>query len=91
MLQMTQIAYHIHQRAAQLHVGAAAPELETFGQPEIDVLRHLAEGKSAKQIADAMRIADGEVTALMESARYKLQALDIAHAVATALRVGPIT
>lgn len=56
---------------------------------EIEALQWAAEGASVEEIGVAMGIASETVKAHLDSARYKLQALNRTHAIAKALRAGP--
>ncbi|VTZ27871.1 Transcriptional regulator, LuxR family (fragment) [Methylocella tundrae] len=90
MKAMVRVAHYVHQRARQLHVPDCPSEIGDVSPREISVLKSLAEGKRPREIAMALRISIEVVKVHAESARYKLQALNTAHAVAKAFRVGLI-
>jgi DNA-binding CsgD family transcriptional regulator len=58
---------------------------------EIEALEWAGEGKKPMEIASLMRISLEAVKAHLDSARYKLRALNRPHAVAKALRAGLIS
>ena len=57
---------------------------------EVTVLKSLAEGNGLNEITIAMCMSAERVKMHLELARYKLQALNRAHAVAKAFRAGLI-
>ncbi len=90
MKDLIHVANYVHQRAFELHEGQAALDLNAVTQREIEALEWAAEGKSIEDTAILMRISTATVRAHVDSARYKLQALNRFHAVAKALRAGLI-
>lgn len=88
---LVHVAHYVHQRAFQLHhAGEDVVDLKSLTPREIEALQWSADGARLKAIAIAMRISVETVRAHLESARYKLQALNRAHAVTKALRAGLI-
>ncbi len=82
----------LHPDAAKALVEAMSdlPPAERFGLTprEVDVLRHLCQGKSNKQIAAAMHLSPLTVKTHLQSIFAKLGAHDRSQAVAIALRSG---
>jgi DNA-binding CsgD family transcriptional regulator len=75
MRDMVHLAHFVHQKAYDLHRVAEEIALGSL---------------TRREIAAAMRIASETVKAHLDSARYKLQALNRTHAIAKALRAGLI-
>lgn len=90
MRDMVHVAHFIHQKAYDLHGVAEEIELGAVTKREIEALQWAAEGASIEEIAAAMRISNETVKAHLDSARYKLQALNRTHAITKALRAGLI-
>jgi len=67
---------------------AQHPEHETLTEREIAVLRKVAEGRSNREIADALFISEDTVKARMKTILGKLGAEDRTHAVIIAMRRG---
>lgn len=61
---------------------------ESLSAREIDVLRHVAAGKSNKRIAVELRVSEDTVKSHMKNIMSKLGATDRTHAVTTALKRG---
>jgi len=91
MRDLVHVAHYVHQRAYELHIEEDAPvDLNTLTKREIEALEWSAEGKSLADIAILMRISAETVKAHLDSARFKLQALNRVHAVTKAIRAGLI-
>jgi DNA-binding CsgD family transcriptional regulator len=90
MRDMVHVAHFVHQKAYDMHGAVEEIALGSLTRREIEALQWAAEGASVEEIAAAMRIASETVKAHLDSARYKLQALNRTHAIAKALRAGPI-
>jgi LuxR family quorum-sensing system transcriptional regulator SinR len=93
MRDMVQVAHFVHQKAYELHISGNAidsstVDLESFTPREIEALQWAAEGLQPEDIGFAMRISVETVKAYLESARYKLKALNRTHAVSKAIRAG---
>jgi LuxR family quorum-sensing system transcriptional regulator SinR len=84
------IAHFIHQKAYQLHQSSEAIYLDAITRRETEALAWTAEGKTVADIAALMRISGETVKAHLDSARFKLNALNRAHAVTKAIRHGII-
>lgn len=84
------VAYYVHQRAYGLHVQAEEIDLNTISRREKEALSWCAEGKSIEDIGLLMSISPETVKGYLDSARYKLGALNRTHAVVKAIRAGLI-
>ena len=87
---LVHVAHYVHQRAYQLHVEDAPVDLNAVTKREIEALEWSAEGKTLGDIAILMRISAETVKSHLDSARFKLQAINRVHAVSKALRSGLI-
>lgn len=92
---LMRIAHFVHQRACDHYVerkrgqpGRRKRDAGNLSAREIEALQGAADGREPAEIAGAMRVSSAVVTAYLESARYKLQALNNTHAIITALRAG---
>jgi DNA-binding NarL/FixJ family response regulator len=86
-------AVHAGQKRIPPEVAAELAEHATDAEltlREIEILRHIADGNSNKQIADHLSIGAATVKSHMTNILSKLHANDRAHAVAIALRRGII-
>ena len=90
MKDLVHVAHYAHQRAYDLHAKDAPIDLNAITKREIEALESSAEGKNLAEIAIAMRISLDTVKAHLDSARFKLQALNRVHAVTKAIRAGLI-
>lgn len=84
------VAHFIHQKAYQLHKSGESIDLNAITRRETEALAWTAEGKTVADIAALMRISAETVKAHLDSARFKLGALNRVHAVAKAIRHGII-
>lgn len=91
----TMIAHYVHQRALAF---AATGEQMMAGMPlrslsarERDAIGLIADGMSRGQAADRLGISENTFRVYIDSARHKLGALNIPHAVAIAAYRGVIT
>lgn len=82
------MAHHLHSSIAS----NIAPETEavTLSPREKEVLQWCANGKSNPDVAAILGISEHTVRHYVENARYRLNALNIAHAVARAIQSGLI-
>lgn len=80
-------AHCIHDRVAELSAAPPAPETALTPR-ERDVLSLLSLGRSRGQAADQLTISEHTLRAHVDSARQKLGAQNITHAVATAMSRG---
>ncbi len=87
---LVHIAHYVHQRAYEMHVNDEPIDLNAITKREIEALEWAAEGHTIEDIARHMRIASATAKGHLDSARYKLQALNKVHAVTKAIRAGLI-
>jgi DNA-binding CsgD family transcriptional regulator len=90
MKDLVHVAHYVHQRAYELHAEDVPVDLNAITKREVEALEWSAEGKSLADIAILMRISAETVKAHLDSARFKLQALNRVHAVTKAIRAGLI-
>ena len=83
-------AHFLHQKAFELHNTGESIDLNSITRRETEALSWTAEGKSVVDIAALMRISAETVKAHLDSARFKLGALNRVHAVTKAIRNGII-
>lgn len=86
MRDMVKVAHFVHQKAYELHVAEAKLELDALTKWEIEALQWAAEGSRLEEIGIMMRISVETVRAHLDSARYKLKALNRTHAITKAIR-----
>lgn len=84
------IAHFLNQKALELEKGRAPEPVRSLSPREIDALTFLAMGYSRGQVSDMLSISEHTLRAYIESARFKLGALNTTHAVARALAEGLI-
>lgn len=87
---MVHVAHYLHQRACNQHADGPTIDLNVITKREIQALEFTAEGKTIAQISASMRISPETVKTHLDSARFKLKALNRVHAVARAIRSGLI-
>ncbi len=90
MRDFVHVAHYVHQRAYNLHIEETPVDLNAITKREIEALEWSAEGKPLADIAFLMRISQETVKAHLDSARFKLLALNRVHAVTKAIRAGLI-
>lgn len=84
------IAHFLNQKALELEKGRAPEPVRALSPRETDALTFLAMGYSRGQVAEMLEISEHTLRAYIESARFKLGALNTTHAVARALVEGLI-
>jgi DNA-binding CsgD family transcriptional regulator len=84
------LAHVLHGRILALAPGGAAPAGPPLSPREAEAMRLLAGGLSRAQAAADLEISEHTLRAYIESARFKLGALNTTHAVARALSRGMI-
>ncbi|PUB16374.1 helix-turn-helix transcriptional regulator [Yoonia sediminilitoris] len=84
------IAHYLNNKALQLEKGRAPEPIRTLSPRETDALTYLGMGYSRGQVADLLSISEHTLRAYIESARFKLSALNTTHAVARAITEGLI-
>ncbi|TFL19412.1 helix-turn-helix transcriptional regulator [Jannaschia formosa] len=82
-------AHYVNERALALDGEGHAPH-QALSPRETDALTLLAAGKSRAQAAERLRISEHTLRVYIESARFKLGAMNTTHAVANALSRGLI-
>lgn len=84
------IAHYLNQKAIDVKHGRQASPVKSLSPREVDSLTFLAMGYGRGQVADMLSISEHTLRAYIESARFKLGALNTTHAVARALSEGQI-
>lgn len=84
------IAHYFNQKALEFEPGRAPEPSQTLSPREVDALTLLAIGYSRAQVAETLAISEHTVRVYIESARFKLGAMNTTHAVARALTRGLI-
>ncbi len=85
------LAHFIHQQALRLVGEGTGGHPRTLSARERDAMRLLADGFSRAQAAEALGISENTFRVYIDSARHKLGALNIPHAIALAAYRGVIT
>lgn len=81
-------SHYINQKALELERGTDHIQLASLSPRETDALTMLALGKSRAQAAEALSISEHTLRVYIESARFKLAAMNTTHAVARAMANG---
>lgn len=84
------VAHYLNNKALQLETGRAPEPIRALSPRETDALTFLGMGYSRGQVADMLTISEHTLRAYIESARFKLSALNTIHAVARAITEGLI-
>jgi len=84
------IAHYFNERALEVKTGVQAYRQQALSPREVDALTLLAIGYSRAQVANTLDISEHTLRVYIESARFKLGALNTTHAVARALSRGLI-
>ncbi len=79
------IAHYLNEKALKLEKGRAPEPVRALSLRETDALTFLAMGYNRSQVAEMLSISEHTLRAYIESARFKLGALNTTHAVARAL------
>ncbi len=82
------VSHYINQKALELERGTDQTQVVTLSPRETDALTLLAMGYSRAQSAESLKISEHTLRVYIESARFKLSAMNTTHAVATALSMG---
>jgi len=82
------IAHFLNQKALELEMARQPEPVRPLSPREVDTLTYLAMGYGRSQVADMLMISEHTLRAYIESARFKLGALNTTHAVARALGEG---
>lgn len=84
------LAHYVHQQALQLAGAEADMKERPLSTRERDALRLLADGSSRAQAAEFLGISENTLRVYIDSARHKLGALNVPHAIALAAYRGVI-
>ena len=84
------IAHFLNEKALELEPDRTQDIMQSLSPREVDAMTLLAIGYSRAQVADYLSISEHTLRVYIESARFKLGALNTTHAVARALSRGLI-
>lgn len=84
------IAHYLNEKALELEPNRKPDAAQSLSPREVDSMTLLAIGYSRAQVADQLQISEHTLRVYIESARFKLGALNTTHAVARALSRGLI-
>jgi DNA-binding CsgD family transcriptional regulator len=84
------ISHYIHQQAQDIDKNQAPEPLRELSPRETDALTLLGLGYGRGQVAEKLQISENTLRVYIDSARYKLGALNTTHAVALATARGVI-
>lgn len=84
------IAHYFNEKALELEPDRTPDQKQALSPREIDAMTLLAMGYSRAQVADTLSISEHTLRVYIESARFKLGALNTTHAVARAMSRGLI-
>jgi len=84
------IAHYFNQKALEFEPGRTPEAAQALSPREIDAMTLLAIGYNRAQVADTLSISEHTLRVYIESARFKLGAMNTTHAVARALSRGLI-
>lgn len=84
------IAHFFNRKALEFEPGRKPEQSQALSPREIDAMTLLAMGYSRAQVAQALTISEHTLRVYIESARFKLGALNTTHAVARAMSRGLI-
>ena len=84
------IAHYFNQKALEFEPNRTPESSQALSPREVDAMTLLAIGYSRAQVADTLSISEHTLRVYIESARFKLGAMNTTHAVARALSRGLI-
>ena len=84
------IAHYFNQKALEFEPDRAPEQSQALSPREIEAMTLLAVGYSRAQVADTLTISEHTLRVYIESARFKLGAMNTTHAVARAMSRGLI-
>ncbi len=84
------IGHYLNRKALELEPGRQPEPAQPLSPREVDAMTMLALGYSRAQVANSLSISEHTLRVYIESARFKLGALNTTHAVARALSRGLI-
>lgn len=82
------MAHYFNRKALEFEPDRGPEQAQTLSPREIDALTLLAIGYSRAQVAQTLSISEHTLRVYIESARFKLGALNTTHAIARALSCG---
>ncbi len=81
-------SHYVNQKALEIENGTDQADIVNLSPRETDALTMLALGYSRAQAADSLSISEHTLRVYIESARFKLAAMNTTHAVARAMNQG---
>lgn len=84
------LAHYFNQKALELEPGRTPEAAQQLSPREVEAMTLLAVGYSRAQVAETLSISEHTLRVYIESARFKLGALNTTHAVARAMSRGLI-
>jgi DNA-binding CsgD family transcriptional regulator len=84
------VAQYFNQKALEFERGDEDPSVRALSPRETEALTFLALGYSRAQVSETLSISEHTLRVYVESARFKLGAMNTTHAVARALSLGLI-
>jgi DNA-binding CsgD family transcriptional regulator len=84
------IAHYFNEKALEFEPGRMPAHQQALSPREVDAMTLLAMGYSRAQVANSLTISEHTLRVYIESARFKLGALNTTHAVARAMSRGLI-
>ncbi|MEP4198947.1 MAG: autoinducer binding domain-containing protein [Aliishimia sp.] len=84
------IAHYFNEKALDFEPNRTPPANRALSPREVDAMTLLAIGYSRAQVADTLAISEHTLRVYIESARFKLGAMNTTHAVARAMSQGLI-
>ena len=84
------VAHYFHQKVLEIEKIYGSPPPPNLSAREKDVLTYIAAGKSRAQVAHDLKISENTLRVYLDSARHKLNALNVPHAVAVGVQKGVI-
>lgn len=81
-------SHYVNQKALEIERGTDQAEIVSLSPRETDALTMLALGYNRAQAADSLSISEHTLRVYIESARFKLAAMNTTHAVARAMNQG---
>lgn len=84
------IGHYLNEKALELEPDRSPENIQALSPREVDAMTLLAIGYSRAQVANQLSISEHTLRVYIESARFKLGALNTTHAVARALSRGLI-
>ncbi|KIC16970.1 helix-turn-helix transcriptional regulator [Leisingera sp. ANG-Vp] len=84
------MAHYFNRKVLELEPSRNAEQAQPLSPREVDALTLLAIGYSRAQVAETLSISEHTLRVYIESARFKLGAINTTHAIARALSLGLI-